>query len=215
MRTTFFVAICSLSISGCSTISEYWQKPTKYKQMPERDGWQPPVATLSLDASRRLVISADQTSSRFTCPEAPPDVAISSLSETLASLNSKAGTQADFGSAYQAVAQAIHARTSTVEFWRTTSSMYCVLLMNGRDQQAKEYIAAALSVAPLTKDTIVISTPPGKITSSLQGAIISGPKNSEADKKAALEKAKENCTKVPDEQKATNADCQAAQAESD
>ena len=47
----------SSTLSACSTISDYWRKPTKYKQMPDKYGWAPPVATLSLDATRRLVIS--------------------------------------------------------------------------------------------------------------------------------------------------------------
>jgi len=147
----------SLILSGCATVSDYWRKPTKYKQMPERDGWAPPVSTLSLDASRRLVISQQLNGTndpRFTCPEPPPDVALNTLSQTLASVSTKAGNSAQLGSAYVAMAEALGSRTSTVEFWRTTSSTFCILLMNNRTTEAYAYLEAAKAGIGTTKDTM-------------------------------------------------------------
>ena len=158
---TALVAVSTI-LPGCAVVSDYWRKPTKYKQMPEVAGDMPPVATLSLDASRRLVISQQINNSRdprFTCPEPPPDVALSTLSQTLVSLQSKTGNSAELSDAYVAIAQALSTRTSTVEIWRTTSSTFCILLMNNKVPEAFAYLAAARTSIATTKDTLA-ATPP-------------------------------------------------------
>jgi hypothetical protein len=145
----------SCTLAGCATISDYWRRPTKAMNMPHNDAkTDPDVATISLDASRRLVISQKITAPRFTCPEPPPDVALNTLSQTLASAQTKAGASANVGSLYSAIAQILSTRTSTVELWRTTSSTYCVLLMNGRDTEAWAYLEAAKAAIAQTKDTM-------------------------------------------------------------
>jgi hypothetical protein len=227
IRVGALVAFSS-TLSACSTISDYWRKPTKYKQMPDKYGWAPPVATLSLDATRRLVISQQlppAPDQRFTCPEPPPDVALNTLSQTLVAAQSKAGASADVGSLYAAVAQVLSARTSTVEFWRTTSSMYCVLLMNHQPNAATAYLNAAQSVISNTKDTVVTlptaASLPGLIGEARQAQAEADKKAEEAaaaqkaaDAKkqaaaaaAALEQAKQECAKVPDDKKEADENC--------
>jgi hypothetical protein len=217
-------------------VSEYWRKPNKYKQLPERKGWAPPVATLSLDASRRLVISQQLgpvSDPRFTCPEPPPDVAMNTLSQTLVSLSSKTGDSAQLGSAYAAIAQVLASRTSTVEFWRTTSSTFCILLMNGRTTEAYAYLEVAKVGIASTKDTMAALPDPAAWPGDATGlAELANKKQQEAEdaakaaaekqkqadaaaakaaeakkKEAELEKAKQECAKVADDKKADDANC--------
>lgn len=232
MKRIFALALMCSVLSGCAVASDYWRKPTKYKGLPDLSdnaGPDPAVATLSLDASRRLVLSQkldrNAAGPRFTCPEPPPDVANNTLAQSLLALQTKAGTDFSAGSAYQVIAQAIHARTSTVEVWRTTSSMYCVLLMNGMAAQAKDYLEASKSAMGATKDT-TITTPAaaafidGLIASATKVAEEQAMKQKAAEAKATADKAavektkadelsaaKITCAKVADAEKEANADC--------
>lgn len=192
MRHVLTMLTMGSVLSGCAVASEYWHKPTKYKSMPDKrpkDGWDPAVASLSLDASRRLVLSQrtqpEAGKGRFTCPEPPPDVAMNTLAQTLASLETKAGTSVQAGSAYQAVAQALHARTSTVEIWRTTSSMYCVLLMNGKSAEAGDYLKASGAALAASHDTVVTTPAAAAFIDGIMAA---------AAKRAADEEAKDAAT---------------------
>lgn len=192
----------SMILSGCAVVSDYWRKPTKYKRMPELIGDNPPVATLSLDASRRLVISQQVRGGpkdlRFTCPEPPPDVALSTLSQSLVSLQSKTGNSAQLSDAYVAMAQALSTRTSTVEFWRTTSSTFCILLMNGKVPEAYAYLAAARAGIATTKDTLA-TTPPSMLQwPSLHAEAAAFRKY--ADEKAAEAKAAADAAAKKDEE---------------
>lgn len=224
-RVGVCVATCC-SLSACATVSDYLRRPTKAENIPNFRYVKsmPPVATISLDASRRLVISqqlkGNSSDPRYTCPEPPPDVALSTLAQTAASLNTKAGNSAEASSAFVALARVLSARTSTVEFWRTTSSTYCVLLMNGETRKADRYLEAALVGLKVTKDTTVTSAAePGWPTIDVN--LDSGspardhpptetppaPPTSKPEPATPLAAAKTACKKVPVSQQPTNADC--------
>lgn len=225
MRNVFALLLIGCSLSSCAVASDYWRKPTKYKAMPDRaDRFdpEPAVVTLSLDASRRLVLSQKSNrltgGPRFTCPEPPPDVATNILAQSLLTLQTKAGTNLSAGSAYQVIAQAIHARTSTVEVWRTTSSMYCVLLMNGMNAEAKAYLDVGKIALGATKDTTV-TTPAA--AAFIDGLIASATKITDkqaadekaAEAKAAAAKAEEDKKKAKDVEDATLACAKIAEAD--
>lgn len=164
MKRKILIVSLLLMTTGCASITQpYFQKPTKYKQMPDKplNGETPDVTTLSLDASRRLVVSqavdwnADGTfrPKRITCSEPPPDVAFNSLYENALRISKKDVVDLGLESAAQLVAYGLANRTSTVEFWRTTSHGYCQLLANGFVKEAKQYLVVAATIATLTKDT--------------------------------------------------------------
>lgn len=165
MRRKILIVSLLVMTTGCASITQpYFQKPTKYKQMPETplNGEVPDVTTLSLDASRRLVVSqavdwnTDGTfrPKRITCSEPPPDVAFNSLYENALRISKKDVADLRVGSAAQLLVYGLANRTSTVEFWRTTSHGYCQLLANGFVEEAKQYLALAATVATATKDTV-------------------------------------------------------------
>jgi hypothetical protein len=165
MKRKILIVSLLLMTTGCASITQpYFQKPTKYKQMPDKPlkGEAPDVTTLSLDASRRLVVSqavdwqenGTFRPKRITCSEPPPDVAFNALYESALRLSKKDIADLGLESSAQIVALGLANRTSTVEFWRTTSHAYCQILANGFSTEAKEYLVTAASVATLTKDTI-------------------------------------------------------------
>ena len=141
------------ALSGCAAFSAYTFRPTNYEAMPglKRGDISPPMATLSLDASRRLMIYQLEPY-KFTCSEPPPDAAVSLLAKAAleASAKPQAGGEAtaSYNDEFQANAAAIAKRTATVEFWRTTSFSYCLLLMNRLPDQAKSYLETAERIAP-------------------------------------------------------------------
>ncbi|QAY78148.1 hypothetical protein [Sphingosinicella sp. BN140058] len=232
MRSFIALAVMACLLSGCGIASEYWRKPTKYKGLPDISdgaGPDPEVVALSLDASRRLVLSKKLDRSpagpRFTCPEPPPDVANNTLAQSLIALQTKGGLDASAGSAYQVIAQAIHARTSTVEVWRTTSSMYCVLLMNGRLVEAREYLSASKDALSATNDTTVTTPAAAAFIDALMATAAKVADEQEASRKVAeaaaaakadekrktdLAAAKVECAKVGEADKSTNASCKKA-----
>ena len=223
--------------SACSVLIDALRVLDHFRLLAQADQVQANAGQVWLGAARRhpvpgrdpaagdqpaIAARADQ---RFTCPEPPPDVALNTLSQTLVAAQSKAGASADVGSLYAAVAQVLSARTSTVEFWRTTSSMYCVLLMNHQPNAATAYLNAAQSVISNTKDTVVTlptaASLPGLIGEARQAQAEADKKAEEAaaaqkaaDAKkqaaaaaAALEQAKQECAKVPDDKKEADENC--------
>jgi len=221
-------------LAGCASTpwDGYWQKPTKYKEMP-KDGSDPTVATLSLDASRRLVISQEINPDRFTCPEPPPDVSMNTLDQVLASLQTKDGSGGTYGASSQAISQVLSARTAAVEIWRTTSSTYCVLLMNGRPAEAASYLAAATNVVAGVNQSSASAHVAGAFIDGVTGARAAidkqqqaadeakkaeDAKRAEATKAAEAkaadaakkDAAKAKCALVPEGEKANSADCKLA-----
>jgi hypothetical protein len=178
---------------------------------------------MSLDASRRLVIAQDRnfkaedgtTSEYFTCPEPPPDAALSTLSESIIGLNARTGDSAELANSYRAIALALSARTSTVEVWRTTTSAYCVLLMNGKPAEADALLTASLFALQRTNDMSVINPTQVDLISTLskdveaQRARIKeiSDQNRANYLRTNLELAKLKCDRVPEAQRATHGDC--------
>lgn len=153
MRRVLSTLLMSSALAGCSTVDTYLNRPTRYDSLPQgftHGAFEPKVATLSLNADRRLMIT--DLATNHTCSEPPPDAATSLLAqESLdAEAKSKAGAeaQAKLDSEFQANAAMIAHRTAAVEFWRTTSFSYCQLLMNGMKEQATRYLEAAEKIAP-------------------------------------------------------------------
>lgn len=236
-RTLTCLAILPV-LAGCATApwEGYWQKPTKYKEMPkyERGVPAPDVPTLSLDASRRLVIAQKKNGERFTCPEPPPDVAVNKLDQVIAAIKDKTGNELSYGASSQAINQVLSGRTSVVEFWRTTSSMYCVLLMNQQGDHASAYLNTAQIVANRLNDANTTNASAAAFIDGLTGSRAyleaqEALRREQAAKKAAEEKAaadakakaqadaakvaaKVECDKVPQDQKATNDHCKKAAA---
>ena len=225
MKNVVALIMASSLLSGCAVASAYWQKPTKYKGLPDASdgaGPDPAVAVLSMDASRRLVLAQKVDTipggRRYTCPEPPPDVANNSLAQSLARLETKAGTNLSAGSAYQIVAQILSARTSKVEIWRTSSSTYCVLMMNGWTSHADAYLAAAREVMKDANDTEMNSLLARTLINGLpaeantgadgqEGAEEPPPGANAAPQDEELEKAKAACENVPVADKPNDADC--------
>jgi hypothetical protein len=89
---------------------------------------------------------------KFICSEPPPDAATSILAKEALKAGAKpaAGGEAsaEINSEFQANALALAARTAAVEFWRTTSFSYCLLLMNNLPEQAKTYLETAERISP-------------------------------------------------------------------
>jgi hypothetical protein len=225
MRQFLALILMSSTLSGCAIANAYWQKPTKYKGLPDKSddaGPDPVVAVLSLDASRRLIVAQKNDTVpdglRFTCSEPPPDVANNTLAQSLARLETKAGTSVSAASAYQIVAQVLSSRTPKVEMWRTASSTYCLLLMNKKDTEAAAYLKVAEAVIKTANDTTLTA----QVAPSFINALSSDPKSQSSGQSVApspvtpanaeakaeeLAKAATACEKVPAADKATNADC--------
>src|SRR5688572_2789653 len=82
MRRAILVTCLVPALSGCAAITARTFRPTNYEAVPQsvrRDGM-PTVGTLSLDASRRLMIS-QLDPKKFICSEPPPDAATSILAK--------------------------------------------------------------------------------------------------------------------------------------
>jgi hypothetical protein len=153
MRRAFVTLLIPSALCGCSTLDTYFERPTVYNGMPQglHVGYPPQVATLSMDASRRLMIMK-LGNNPTSCSEPAPDTATSLLASTKAngSIKTQAGQTANAAvqDAFNANAQLIANRTAAVEFWRTTSFEYCQLLMNGDPGSAAAYLQAAEKLAP-------------------------------------------------------------------
>jgi len=209
-------------LTACATTpwEGYWQKPTKYKEMPQK-GSDQAVATLSLNASRRLVIGQRIGSDRFTCPEPPPDVSMNTLNQVLASLQASDGSAASYGASSQAISQVLSSRTSVVEFWRTTSSMYCVLLMNNRTTEATNYLNTAAGAMNKMSDTAFVAQVAPSFIDGLNAQItvleaqrkrLEEVKAAEVKRLADLAEAKKKCEAVAADKKAADENCKRAVA---
>jgi hypothetical protein len=82
-------------------------------------------------------------SDRYTCPEPPPDAATGVLAKSALEGTAKGGATGKFNDEFATTALALAQRSSNVEIWRTTSSTYCTLLMNGWTTAAYEYLTRA------------------------------------------------------------------------
>lgn len=153
MRLHFGLLTIVAGLGGCSTFDTYLLRPTSYMHLPKevRKNEAPVVATLSLDASRRLMIT-QLSNPTFTCSEPPPDAATSLLAQEAIQAavkhQSGASLNGSYNSLFEANATVMAQRTAAVEFWRTTSFSYCQLLMNGRYKEANDYLYAAMTIAP-------------------------------------------------------------------
>jgi hypothetical protein len=157
MRALSIMLLSAPLLSGCaSTLGTYLQRPTDYTGLPRSDAQNKytQVATLSLDATRRLMI-APLNSTVKTCSEPPPDAAASLLAEMGLSgkLTQTGGTaaEAELKDKFQTTLASIAKRTAAVEFWRTTSFVYCQMRLNSGEWNgaAQDYMAAAKEMAKL------------------------------------------------------------------
>ena len=153
MRRAYLAVALFPVLAGCSAVDTYMFRPTNYTHLPQslEPGETPAVAALSMDASRRLMISQLEPS-KFVCSEPPPDAAVSLLAKAALDLSAKpqAGGEAavKLNDEFAANAVAIAKRTAAVEFWRTTSFSYCLLLMNNKGPEAAAYLQTAKELAP-------------------------------------------------------------------
>lgn len=150
MRRVLLIIATLPALSACSSlVGPYVYRPTNYTPVPQGNAT-PTIATLSLDASRRLMIA--QLNPQFTCSEPPPDAAVSLLAKAALEATAKpaAGGEAglNWNDEIAANAASIAKRTAGVEFWRTTTFGYCLVLMNNRNQEASTYLQAAKDIAP-------------------------------------------------------------------
>ncbi len=153
MRRAILILCLVPMLSGCAVLNARTFRPTNYEALPQnvsRDG-SPIVSTLSLDASRRLMISQLEPR-KFICSEPPPDAATSILAKAALEASAKPVGGGEFSGKvndeFQANALALAARTAAVEFWRTTSFSFCLLLMNNLPDQAKTYLETAERISP-------------------------------------------------------------------
>ena len=157
----------ALSLSACSTLGTVLWRPTSSENLPNNlaRGTSPTVSALSMDASRRLVMSQLIGTDRHTCSEPPPDAATSLLAKSAFEGTVKAGT-GEYGGKlndeFATTALALAQRSSNVEIWRTTSSTFCTLLMNGWTTAAYEYLARASAFAVKVDDPRATKPPPEK-----------------------------------------------------
>lgn len=153
----FLVLIAPLALTGCTLGHSWIYRPTNYEALPQDDYKkpvnEPPLAALSVDASRRLVMTQTspaafigQSGERVTCPEPPPDAGMSLAAKTVLGLTREASegkkTTANVSDELTTTIVALANRSAEVEMMRTASSSYCTLLMNGWTSQANQYLIA-------------------------------------------------------------------------
>ncbi len=141
--------LCVSSLSGCtSSLQTYLERSTRTEPVvrgPTHHNGDAPVAGISLNSNRRLVVSNRSDSSRFTCSEPPPDTGVNQATQTAlsASANSTADDKkpnASFSDSAILTSIILSSRTEMVEMWRTTSYNYCLLLMNNAKTEADTYL---------------------------------------------------------------------------
>ena len=160
-------------LAGCSTFGQYLQRPNNYESLPQDLGpgdVEPAVASLSVDASRRLIMSQrypqrpDLLTNRVTCSEPPPDAALAILAKTAVEASAKRDTIGEasgkLSDEFATSVVALARRTTNVELWRTTSATYCNLLMNGWTDAATIYLAMAPQFAIKSDDPAPEQKPP-------------------------------------------------------
>ena len=138
-------------LSGCAaTLRAYTERSTRKEAIVDgEDRRTPPVAGVSINASRRLIIAADRKAGGheyYTCSEPAPDTALNEALQTAASATVKTkGTEASAALSDTAILTNVilAQRTELVELWRTTGFQYCQLRMNGDPIGAAEYLKAA------------------------------------------------------------------------
>lgn len=247
--------LIAIGLSGCTPlVHEIVHKPANNKQLPKypKDHEDPTVSIISIDASRRVLMSQihpqpyQQTvvtggdspggnvslpqqgnvrgafmpngdlrelrARRFTCSEPPPDVAMNSFAQDVASFANKVGTKAELGSALQQIAQVISARSPHVEMWRTTSWTYCNLLMNGADDRAKEYLTASQLAFAVPVHQATATPTPTSFSESLIFLAKNMREMGERLEAANLEIAKLKCEKVEEAKKTDDANCKLVKA---
>lgn len=115
------------TLSGCATIGAYLERSTRKEPIVSVKHANDPVAGVSLSAARRQIISAKLPNGKwFTCSEPPPDAGVAQYIKDSLNITGKA----DLSSEQNFSILALSRRTELVEFWRTTSFNYCLLLMN-------------------------------------------------------------------------------------
>ena len=151
MSRLIFALLSLPMISGCSSFGTYLYRPTNYTPIPQ-GALTPTVATLSLDASRRLMI-APLSPGQKVCAEPPPDAAITILAKAALEASAKPTNAGEFtgklNDEFSATALLIAKRTAAVEFWRTTSFAYCQYLLNGWNAEAASYLQTAERISPI------------------------------------------------------------------
>ncbi len=176
----------AIALAGCSTANSWIHRPTNYEQIPQdyakenQEGFEPDLAAVSVDASRRLIMSqktpriSEWTSAdRVTCPEPPPDAAVGILAKSALDLSRSApggsAAGAKFSDEFATSVTALAKRSASVEIWRTTSATYCTLLMNGWNTQADYYLASAVAFA-ITDEEPQTEKPPEPSAADKQNA---------------------------------------------
>ncbi|MEO7691309.1 MAG: hypothetical protein ABIS51_18640 [Sphingomonas sp.] len=150
MRYLFMIG-SALLLSGCaSTITAYAERSTRKEAVVDGANKKiPPVAGVSINSTRRLILSKDKARSPYnyyTCSEPAPDTALNEALQTALSASAKTkGTEASGNFSDTVVLSNIilSQRTELVEMWRTISFQYCEFRMNGDDQAAEAYLNAA------------------------------------------------------------------------
>ena len=148
----WLILLPTLLLTGCATlVTAYTERSTRKEPVVDGDNKKlPPVAGVSINSTRRLILSKDKartTQNYYTCSEPAPDTALNEALQTAFSASGKASTNLDAKlSASDTVVLTntiLATRTELVELWRTTGFQYCQFLMNGDRDAASAYLAAA------------------------------------------------------------------------
>ena len=187
MRCIAVFAGMAVVLSGCaSTLTTFFERGTRKEHIIKAGDKAPEVGGISLNSTRRLVISKAGDSKRFTCSEPAPDTGLNQALQTAISASASAEgatkkPEASIGFSDTSILTNIilSNRTELVELWRTTTYAYCLLLMNGKDDDAKTYLNSAVSVINNATATSVARANAAQAVASA---------NAEASKSAAASK---------------------------
>ena len=141
-------------LTGCATlVRSYTERSTRKEPIVDgEDKRMPPVAGVSINSTRRLILATDQkriAQKYYTCSEPAPDTALNEALQTALTASAKASkVEANVAISDTAILTNVilATRTELVEIWRATSFQYCQFMMNG-DREAAGYYLEASKVA--------------------------------------------------------------------
>lgn len=147
----YLIVLPALLLHGCATlVRAYTERSTRKEPVVNGEHKNlPPVAGVSINSTRRLILSKDQVRTAqnyYTCSEPAPDTALNEALQTALAASAKAPKlEASLGVSDTVVLTNVilATRTELVEVWRTTGFQYCQFLMNGDRDAAGRYLDAA------------------------------------------------------------------------
>ena len=150
MKKISLILMAPVLLSGCATsLSTFLERSTRKESIyKDPRNAATGVSGASLSASRRMILAAPKNGTHFVCSEPAPDTAVDQILTTALSGSAKSGrgldAQLSLADAVALTNLSLATRTELVEIWRTSSYNYCLLLLNGRTTEAREYLAASV-----------------------------------------------------------------------